>query len=271
MDGFETLVERLNHKMKVCNYSAADRTKVLKKTFSAASVIVKTRKQSVKEKRQERKKTVDKWFVEWLQYGEKFPEKKNEVCLDTHRRLNYSVKNMRSKATNNMLNDYQRKLLLENGMELAPTRRRKKVPLAVASVDPGSVMLDVKPLGTTLNTVEASSTAFVSTLSGVPPPEAVASDVTKPPPVEKDVSQSLVGETSSEAIADVTQPLPESVDVSTVVAEPLPEIVDITTLATEADDDVTQPLPESVDVSPEIVEDTTLATEADADVTQPPP
>ncbi len=76
MDGFETLVERLNHKMKVCNYSAADRTKVLKKTFSAASVIVKTRKQSVKEKRQERKKTVDKWFVEWLQYGEKFPEKK---------------------------------------------------------------------------------------------------------------------------------------------------------------------------------------------------
>jgi hypothetical protein len=278
MDGFETLVERLNHKMKVCNYSAADRTKVLKKTFSAASVIVKTRKQSVKEKRQERKKTVDKWFVEWLQYGEKFPEKKNEVCLDTHRRLNYSVKNMRSKATNNMLNDYQRKLLLENGMELAPTRRRKKVPLAVASVDPGSVMLDVKPLGTTLNTVEASSTAFVSTLSGVPPPEAVASDVTKPPPVEKDVSQSLVGETSSEAIADVTQPLPESVDVSTVVAEPLPEIVDITTLATEADADVTQPLPESVDVCtvvaeppPEIVDETTLATEADADVTQPLP
>ena len=201
---------------------------------------------------------------------------------------------MRSKATNNTLNDYQRTLLLANGMDLAPKRRRKKVPLAVVSVDPGSVMLDVKPLGTTLNTVEASSTAFVSTsdvtkpppvelvdettLSGEPPPEAVAPDVTKPPPVEKDVSQSLVSETSSEAMADVTQPLPESVDVSTVVAEPLPEIVDITTLATEADDDVTQPLPESVDVStvvaeppPEIVDETTLATEADADVTQPPP
>jgi len=185
---------------------------------------------------------------------------------------------MRSKATNNTLNDYQRTLLLANGMDLAPKRRRKKVPLAVVSVDPGSVMLDVKPLGTTLNTVEASSTAFVSTLSCVPPPETVASDVTKPPPVEKDVSQSLVGETSSEAIADVTQPLPESVDVSTVVAEPLPEIVDITTLATEADADVTQPLPESVDVCtvvaeppPEIVDETTLATEADADVTQPLP
>jgi hypothetical protein len=193
-----------------------------------------------------------------------------------------------------MLNDYQRKLLLINGMDLAPTRRRKKVPLAVVSVDPGSIILDVKPLGTTLNTVEASSTAFVSTsdvtkpppvelvdettLSGEPPPEAVAPDVTKPPPVEKDVSQSLVSETSSEAMADVTQPLPESVDVSTVVAEPPPEIVDETTLATEAEADVTQPLPESVDVCtvvaeplPEIVDETTLATEAQADVTEPPP
>jgi hypothetical protein len=61
-------------------------------------------------------------FVSWKCYAEEFPEKKNNVCIETHGRLNNWVKEQRRKFVNNILTDQRFQLLRSEGFDFAPRK-----------------------------------------------------------------------------------------------------------------------------------------------------
>jgi hypothetical protein len=60
--------------------------------------------------------------MNWQCYAEEFPEKKNNVCIETHGRLNNWVKEQRRKFVNNILTDQCFQLLRSEGFDFAPRK-----------------------------------------------------------------------------------------------------------------------------------------------------
>jgi len=73
-------------------------------------------------KRRGGNKSWDYMFVSWKCYAEEFPEKKNNVCIETHGRLNNWVKEQRRKFVKNILTDQRFQLLRSEGFDFAPRK-----------------------------------------------------------------------------------------------------------------------------------------------------
>jgi hypothetical protein len=163
-------------------------------------------------------KSWDYMFTSWKCYAEEFPDKKNNVCIETHGRLNNWVKEQRRKFVNNILTDQRFQQLRSEGFDFAPrkgTGLDRKLPakrevneMINASVkDPPEDCRDVPSAKPPSEDIPVSSIVATVEVVGSEPNEAINASVKIPPEDCRDV---LSAKPPSEVIGVTARPLSEA-------------------------------------------------------------
>jgi hypothetical protein len=172
-------------------------------------------------------KSWDYMFTSWKCYAEEFPDKKNNVCIEMHGRLNNWVKEQRRKFVNNILTDQRFQQLRSEGFDFAPRKgigldrklpaKREVNEMINASVkDPPEDCRDVPSAKPPSEDIPVSSIVATVEVVGSEPNEAINASVNIPEedcrdvPSAKPPSEVISAKPPSEVIGVTPIPLSEA-------------------------------------------------------------
>jgi len=221
------LLIHVEKKLCASHYSSSERKFFFNNIYTSVKSYIKKKKATIKVKRTGGNKSWDYMFTSWKCYAEEFPDKKNNVCIETHGRLNNWVKEQRRKFVNNILTDQRFQQLRSEGFDFAPrkgTGLDRKLPakrevneMINASVkDPPEDCRDVPSAKPPSEDIPVSSIVATVEVVGSEPNEAINASVKIPPedcrdvPSAKPPSEVISAKPPSEVIGVTPIPLSEA-------------------------------------------------------------
>jgi len=220
------LLIHVEKKLCASHYSSSERKFFFNNIYTSVKSYIKKKKATIKVKRTGGNKSWDYMFTSWKCYAEEFPDKKNNVCIETHGRLNNWVKEQRRKFVNNILTDQRFQQLRSEGFDFAPrkgTGLDRKLPakhevnemINASVIDPPEDCRDVPSAKPPSEDIPVSSIVATVEVVGSEPNEAINASVKIPPedcrdvPSAKPPSEVISAKPPSEVIGVTPIPLSE--------------------------------------------------------------
>jgi hypothetical protein len=120
------LFEEYDSKLIGMHYRLAERQIMFAKVYSKMKSFMLLKKKSVQPKAPKKRTSWEYMFERWLAYGQRFPDKKNSVCMVREVKLNNWVKEQRRAFTNDTIKHDRFMKLRNEGFEFQPRKKDVK-------------------------------------------------------------------------------------------------------------------------------------------------